>query len=72
MHLWEPTVFAVVNAPIEKGLKKLKVRFRASTRPGRAYEDRTKAVANIAKLTKLHTFARVDHFLDGLGKGHIG
>ncbi len=73
MHLWEPKAFAVVNAPIDKALKRLRVRFRASShRGGQGFKDRTAAVKKIAELTKLRTFARVDHFLDGLGKGHIG
>ena len=34
--------------------------------------DRTAVVKEIAKWTGLKTFARVDHFLDAIGKGHIG
>jgi len=72
MHLWEPKVFAVFNAPIDKALKKLKVRFRpASHREGQAFKDHTAAVKRIAVLTKLRSLARVDHFLDGHGKGHL-
>jgi hypothetical protein len=72
MHLWEPKAFAVINAPIDKALKKLNVRFRAaSQREGQAFKDHTAAVKRIADLTNLRTFARVDHFLDALGKDHI-
>ena len=72
MHLWEPNVYALINAPIDKALKKLNVRFRAaSQREGQAFKDHTAAVKRMADLTNLRTFARVDHFLDALGKGHI-
>ncbi len=73
MHLWEPSVVAILNAPIKKALKKLKVRLpRTSRREGQMLKDQTAAVKRIATLTKLRTFARVDHFLDAIGKGHIG
>jgi hypothetical protein len=72
MHLWEPDAFAVINAPIDKALKRLNVRFRlAAQREGQAFKDHTAAVKTIARLTRLRSFARVDHFLDALGKGHI-
>lgn len=74
MHLWKPKEFAVVNQPVDDALKALKFSFgqKASQRRGEAYRDRTAAIRAIARLTKLKTFARVDHFLDAIGKGHIG
>jgi PLD-like domain len=74
MHLWSPKAFAVVNRPIEDAFKMLKVRFNrpASRRRGQGYKDRTAVVKEIVVRTGLGTFARVDHFLDAIGKGHIG
>lgn len=74
IHLWMPGDFAVVNQPIEDAFKMLKVRFDrpVSSRLGQGYMDRTAVVKEIAKWTGLKTFARVDHFLDAIGKGHIG
>jgi len=43
----------------------------ASLRKGQGFKDRT-AAWEIVKLTRLKTFGRVDHFLDALGKKHIG
>jgi hypothetical protein len=73
MHLWAPKEFAVINAPIEKALKKLKVKFRESShRKGQIFKDKTAAAKKIAAATRLRSLARTDHFLDALGKGHIG
>jgi len=53
--------------------KKLRVRFRRGPhREGQVYRDRTGPVKRIAALTRLRTFARVEHFLGALGKGHKG
>lgn len=74
MHLWSPKEFAVVNQPVDDALKILKFSFgrETSQRRAEAYRDRTAAVMAVARLTKLKTLARVDHFLDAIGKGHIG
>lgn len=74
MHLWSPAVFAVVNDPVDKGLRILRVTFgrRTSLRRAQGYKDRTAAIEHIASVTGLRSFARVDHFFDALGKGHIG
>jgi len=63
-----------VNEPVEEGLRALGVSFGRATslRKGQAFKDRTAAVAHLAKLTGLKTFGRVDHFLDAIGKRHIG
>jgi hypothetical protein len=74
MHLWRPNDFAVVDAPVIKGLKILGVAFNrpVSLRRAQGYKDRTAAIRMVARLTGLKSFARVDHFLDALGKKHIG
>jgi hypothetical protein len=74
MHLWRPAEFAVINAPVDKGLKILQVTFgrRTSLRRAQGYKDRTAAIKHVASVTKLQNLARVDHFFDALGKGHIG
>ena len=72
MHIWNPKEFSVVDYPVEKAFKLLKVDLRGSKRAGQWYKDRTAATSEIAKRTGLKTFARVDHFLDAIGKGHIG
>jgi PLD-like domain len=74
MHLWNPKEFPVLNKPIDKALKKLKFSFgrKKSQRVGQAYKDRTAAIRKIMERTGLKTFALVDHFLDAIGKGHIG
>jgi hypothetical protein len=74
MHLWDQKAFAVVNQPVEDAFKALKVSFSraASKRQGQGYKDRTAVVTEIMKRIRLKTFARVDHFLDAIGKGHIG
>jgi hypothetical protein len=74
MHVWDPDRFAVVNQSVEKAFKVLKIKFphHGSKQLGRGYRDRNTAIAAIAKKTGLETFARVDHFLDAIGKGHIG
>ena len=72
MHVWNPKEFSVVDHPVEKAFELLKVDLRRSKRAGQWYKDRTAATSEIAKRTDLKTFARVDHFLDAIGKGHIG
>lgn len=74
MHLWNPKEFAVVNQPVDDALEALRFSLGRGTsqRRGEAYRDRTAAVLEIARVTKLKTFARVDHSLDAIGKGHIG
>jgi len=72
MHVWNPKDFSVVDYPVEKAFKLLKVDLRRSKRAGQSYKDRTAVISAIAKRTGLKTFARVDHFLDAIGKGHIG
>ena len=72
MHVWNPKEFSVLDHPVEKAFELLKVDLRHSTRAGQWYKDRTAVTREIAKRTGLKTFARVDHFLDALGKGHIG
>jgi len=73
MHLWKPKEFALVDEPVDNALKAL-VNFgrTISLLEGQGFKDRTAAVSQIAKLTGLKTFGRVDHFLDAIGKGHIG
>lgn len=73
MHLWRPTEFALFAEPVDKALKTLVDFGRpVSLRKGQGYKDRTAAAREIVKLTRLKTFGRVDHFLDALGKKHIG
>jgi len=74
MHLWSPAAFAVVNEPVDKGLRILRVTFgrRASLKHAQGYKDLTAAIEHVASVTGLRSFARVDHFFDALGKGHIG
>ena len=72
MHLWNPKEFAIINGPIDKSLKKLSVTFKGSRRKGQALKNRTAAIHALAEQTGLKTFGRVDHFLDAIGKGHIG
>jgi hypothetical protein len=73
MYLWKPMEFAIINKPVDDALNRL-VKFSRSmsVRKGQGFKDRTAAVSKIAKLTRLETFGRVDHFLDAIGKGHIG
>jgi hypothetical protein len=73
MHLWAPQKFAVINGSTLQALKALKVSFgrAASQRKGQAFKDQTAAVEWLAKLTRLRSFARVDHFLDAIAKKHI-
>lgn len=63
-----------MNEPVNDGLRILKVSFgrRVSSRRAQDYIDRTAAIKHVAKITKLQNLARVDHFFDALGKGHIG
>jgi hypothetical protein len=73
MHLWDPRKFALIAGPVDNALKML-VNFPQpiSLRKGQGFKDRTAAVREIAKRTGLETFGRVDHFLDAIGKRHIG
>lgn len=72
MHIWNPKEFSVLDHPVEKAFELLKIDLRHSKRAGQWYKDRTAATSEIATRTGLETFARVDHFLDAIGKGHIG
>jgi len=73
MHLWNPKNFALVAKPVDSALKALVEFGRAiSLRKGEGFKDRTAAAIQIANLTGLKTLGRVDHFLDAIGKGHIG
>jgi hypothetical protein len=73
MHLWRPTEFALFAEPVDEALKTLVDFGRPlSLRKGQGFKDRTAAARQIAELTHLGTFGRVDHFLDALGKKHIG
>jgi hypothetical protein len=73
MHLWEPKEFALIAEPVDKALKSLVDFGRpVSVRKGQGFKDRTAAAKRIAELTGLRTLGRVDHFLDAVGKGHIG
>ena len=73
LHLWRATEFALFAEPVDKALE-TRVDFGrpASLRKGQGFKDRTAAAREIVKLTDLKTFGRVDHFLDALGKKHIG
>ena len=74
MHLWNPKEFAILNKPVDDALRALKFSFgrEMSERRWEAYRERTLAVLEIARLTKLKTLTRTDHFLDAFAKGHIG
>ena len=74
MHLWSPKDFAIVNKPVDKALRMLKVSFgrAASSRKGQGYKDRTAAIGKVKVVTGLKSLARVDRFLDAVSKPHIG
>jgi hypothetical protein len=66
--------FALVAKPVDNALKAIVEFGRAniSLRKGQGFKDRTAAAIQIANLTRLKTLGRVDHFLDAIGKKHIG
>jgi hypothetical protein len=72
LHLWEPKVFPVVNKSIETAFEVLKLNFPKAYGTGEGYRERSVAIHEVAKRTGLRSLSRVDHFLDAIGKGHIG
>ena len=74
LYLWKPDVFPIINGSIEMAFKILKVKFRRglSEQYGQWYKDRSAVIREIMNFSGLKTFALMDHFLDGIGKGHFG
>lgn len=71
MYLWRPNEFAIVNGSVKQALKQLKVQYPPTTSDGQELKDYTTAVKQIMERTGLESFSIVDHFLDGIAKGHI-
>jgi hypothetical protein len=71
MHLMNPKAFAVVNQPVEAALRRLGLAKAIPATIGQWYRGRTQAIRHVAKVTGLKSLARVDHFLDAIGKKHL-
>ena len=73
LHLWAPSQFAIVNTPVRKALRVLKVTAMdvVTHSAGAAYRNRTEAIRHISAKLGLGSLARADHFFDAIGKKHI-